>query len=201
LNTNIIKNIFLALGAVFALLLLIVGIGGWLVTGPAPTEECGTTQIKVSPEAAASLDDKIAAFERQIDEAAEGEVLILEITEEEATSKVAQLAKEGRISLEMNYIQIHFIDNSMCGSALVDLLIDMQVVIQATIRVEDGKPDITIEGLHLGRIPIPKTLIDNVMTALEKEVEDRWEALPIEFEQINIENGEMIIIGRVKQTS
>jgi len=189
------------LGSIFALLLLVAGMIGWLITGPAPMEKCGTTQVEVSPEAAARLDDKIEALRQEIDGAAAGKVVILTITEEEATSKLDQLSKEGELPVKMPYIQIHFTDSSIYGCALVDLLIDMQVAIQAKIGVEDGKPDITMESLHLGRLPIPKTLVDNVMTALEREIEYRWEALPIEFDQISIENGEMIIIGRLKQSS
>ena len=199
MDRNIIRTIFLALGAIFALLLLIAGIGGWLITGPTPPYP--GTPVVASDEAALSLDDKIAEFEQEIDEAVCEELLTLTITEEEATSKLDQLAREGELSVEMNCIQIHFADSTIYGSAQVRPVIHMQVAIQATIKAEDGKPDITIESLHLGRLHIPRTLIDNVMTALEREIEDRWEALPIEFEQISIEDGEMIIIGRVKQSS
>lgn len=199
MNTNIIRNIFLALGSIFALLLLIAGIGGWLITGPAPIYR--GTPVQVSDDAATRLDDKIAEFEQQIAQASEGDEVTLRITEEEATSKLDQMAKGGELPVEMNCIQIHFADSTVYGCARVGLVIDMHVAIQATIGVEDGKPDITIESLHLGRLPIPKTLVDNVLTALEREIEDRWEALPIGFEQIRIENGEMIIIGRLKQAS
>ncbi len=188
------------MGAIFALLLLIVGIGGWLITGPAPMEGWGSW-VESSDEAALSLDDKIAEFEQEIDEAVGGELLTLTITEEEATSKLHKLAEEGELPVEMNYIQIHFANGSIYGSAIVGLLIDVQVAIEAKIGVEDGKPDITIESFHLGRLPIPKTLIGTVMTAVMNEVEGRWEALPFEFEQINIENGEMIITMRVKPSS
>ncbi len=71
--------------------------------------------------------------------------------------------------------------------------IDVQVAIQAKIGVEDGKPDITIESLNLGRIPIPKTLINNVMTALERAMEDRWEELPVTLKDVTIEDSVMTI--------
>ncbi|MBE0415738.1 MAG: hypothetical protein IBX36_04260 [Dehalococcoidia bacterium] len=191
MNTNIIRTIFLALGAIFALLLIIAGVAGYLITGPVPTY--AGAKVELSDEAAASLDDKIAELEQQIAQASAGEEVTLVITQEEATSKADQLAKAGELPLEMKHIQIHFVDGSIYGCARVDLLIDVWVAIQAKIGVEDGKPDITIESLHFGRLGIPRTLIENVMRALMKRMEERLEALPVELQDIAIGNGEITI--------
>jgi len=193
LSKNIIRTLFLALGAVFALLLLFVGIGGYFITCPAPIDEWGTTWVKPTDEAALSLDNKIETLKQEIDEAAAGAELTLVITEEEATSKLDQLARDGNLSVEMEYLQIYLSEGMVRAFAKVDMGIDVQVAIQAKIEVEDGKPDITIERLNLGRIPIPKTLINNVMTALERELEGRWEALPVTLQDVTIEDSAMTI--------
>lgn len=194
---NLIRTFFLFLGSVFALLSIIVGVGGYLITGPAP-REAGATAVAVTDEAAESLDNKIEAFQQQIAQASVGERVTLVITEEEATSKLAQLADLGQLPVDIDYVQIHFNDGRVCGFAIVDLGIDMQVALQAKIGAEEGKPDITIESFNLGRLPIPRTLIDQVMSAVMRQMEEQVENIPIELEEVTIENGEMIIRGVTK---
>lgn len=195
-----IQTFFLFLGSVFALLLITVGVGGYLITGPAP-RGAGATPILVTQEAAESLDHKIEQFQREIAEAsamAGHREVTLVITEEEITSKAAQLAAAGRFPVDIDYVQIHFSDGRVCGFALADLGIDVQVGIQARIGVNEGKPDIKIESLNFGRLPISGTLIDQVMTALMRQMEEPLENIPIELQEITIENGEMIIGGITK---
>ncbi|KPJ53938.1 MAG: hypothetical protein AMJ37_01015 [Dehalococcoidia bacterium DG_18] len=192
MNKNVIRTFLLTLGAISAGLLLIAGIGGYFITGPAPIDDW-PNWVKPTDEATTILDDKIAALEQEIDEAATGEELTLKLTEEEATSKLDRLARDGELSVEMEYIQIHFSDGIVWAFARVDMGIDVQVAIQANIGVEDGKPDITIKRLNLGRIPIPKALINSVMTALEQAMTDRWEDLTVSLQDVTTEHGEIAI--------
>jgi hypothetical protein len=191
LNKNIIRTFFLALGTVFAMLLLVAGILGYLITGPPPKWE--KTWVKPTDEAARRLDDKIAALEQQIDEAVAREKLTLEITEEEATSKLDQLARAGNLSMEMEYPQIYFSDGLVQALAKVDMQIYVWVALEATLGVKDGRPDVKIESLHLGRLPIPKALIDSVMTAIEQATEERWDDLHLLLREVTIEQGKIII--------
>ncbi|TEU03112.1 MAG: hypothetical protein E3J24_04575 [Dehalococcoidia bacterium] len=192
MNKNLIRTFLLTVGAISAGLLLIAGIGGYFVTGPAPIDDW-PNWVKPTDEAATILDDKIEALEQEIDEAAAGEELTLKLTEEEATSKLDRLARDGELSVEMEYIQVYFSDGIVQTFARVDMGIDVQVAIEANIEVEDGKPDITIRHLNLGRIPIPKALIDSVMTALERALEERWDDLHLELQEVDIEHGEITI--------
>jgi len=192
LNKNLIRTFLLTVGAISAGLLLIAGIGGYFVTGPAPIDDW-PNWVKPTDEAATILDDKIEALEQEIDEAAAGEELTLKLTEEEATSKLDRLARDGELSVEMEYIQVYFSDGIVQTFARVDMGIDVQVAIEANIEVEDGKPDITIRHLNLGRIPIPKALINSVMTALERALEERWDDLHLELQEVDIKRGEITI--------
>jgi hypothetical protein len=192
-NSNIIRNLFLTLGAISSLLLLIAGIGGYFITGQAPIDDWGQW-IKPTDEAATRLDEEIAEFEEEVDEAVVGEHLALELTEEEATSKLDQLARAGNLSLEIEDPQIYFRDEMVQAFAIVEMGIDVQVAIQAKIGVNGEKPDITIESLNLGRIPIPKALIDSMMTAVERALEERWEGLHLLLQEVSIEQGEIMIV-------
>jgi len=88
------------------MLLLVAGVLGYLITGPPPKWD--KTWVKPNDESAARLDEKVETLELQIDEADGGEELTLELTEEEATSKLDQLARDGNLSVEMEHPQIYF---------------------------------------------------------------------------------------------
>jgi hypothetical protein len=193
LNRNIIRTLFLTLGAISSLLILIAGIGGYFITGQAPIDDWGKW-VKPTDEAAGRLDEKIAAFEEDVDEAVAGEYLALELTEEEATSKLDQLARAGNLSLEIEDPQIYFRDGMVWAFAVVAMGIDVQVAVQAKIGVNGEKPDITIESLNLGRIPIPKALINSMMTAIERALEERWEDLHLLLQEVTIKQGEIMIV-------
>ena len=51
----------------------------------------------------------------------------------------------------------------------------------------------TVSDLHLGRVPVPKTLINTVMTAMERGVEERWASLNVSMIDFTIAEGSMII--------
>lgn len=193
MNNNIIRNLFLTLGAISSLLLLIAGIGGYFITGQAPIDDWGKW-VEPTDEAASRLDEEIAEFEEDTDEAVVGEYLALDLTEEEATSKLDQLARAGNLSIDIKDPQIYFRDGMVCAFAVVEMGIDVQVAIQAKIGINDEKPDITIESLHLGRIPIPRALIDSMINAVERALEERWENLHLLLQEVTIEQGEIMVV-------
>jgi len=193
LNRNVIITLFLTLGAISSLLLLIAGIGGYFITGKAPVDDWGEW-VEPTDGAVSRLDEEIAAFEEENDEAVVGEYIALELTEEEATSKLDQLARAGNLSIDMKYPQIYFRDGMVQAFAIVEMGIDVQVAIQANIGINDEKPHITIESLNLGRIPIPKALINSMITAIERALEERWKDLHLLLQEVNIEQGEIMVV-------
>ena len=199
-NRRPIQTIFLLLGSVFALLLLTAGIMGYLITGPA-SGEVEAEPVTVTYEAAQRLDDRIEAVQREIDEAADmGQRMDVTfvITEEEATSKVIQLSQSDEINLDIEYAQIHFSDGKAYCHGMIDLMIKMNISLEAEIEVVDGETDVTIEGLHIGRLPVPGTLVGQIMRAVMSHYEERLDSIRIDLEEITIGDGEMIIRGRSK---
>lgn len=181
------------------MLLLIAGVLGYLITGPPPKWD--KTWVKPTDEAATSLDEKIEVLEIQIDKADEGDDLFLELTEEEVTSKMDQLARDGDLSVGMEHPQIYFSEGLVQVMARVDLRINVWVAIEATIGVKEGRPDIKIESLHFGRLPVPKMLVNNVVTALERATEERWDELDVALQEVTIAQGELSIILVKKEYS
>lgn len=197
-NTSRIQKIFLLLGSIFALASITAGVLGFFITGPSP-RQVDAKLIPVTYEAAQRLDDKIEALRRQVDEAsAMGRRIevTLVITEEEATSKVLQLSRSGEVNLDIKFAQIHFLDGTAYLFGEVDVVIKMDISLEAEIEVKEGEPDITIRGLHVGRLPIPETLVDQVMRAVMSHYKERLDSIRVDLEEITIGNGEMIIRGR-----
>ena len=198
LSRNLVRTPFLAMGAIFALLLLILGIVGYFITTPAPIGAWGSDWIVPTNESAESLEHKIDRLREDIDAAAPGELLTINITEEEATSKLYCICREGNISVNMEDPQIHFQDGLFRGHAKVDVVIDIHVAFEAEFTASDGKLDATPTDLHLGKIPIPKALSNSIVTALEKEMEERWYTLSVALEDITIDDGVMSVTLRKK---
>jgi uncharacterized protein YpmS len=197
-NTRPIQKIFLLLGSIFALLLITAGILGFLVTGPAP-REAEARPIPVTYEAAQSLDDKIEALRQQVNEAsAMGRRIevTLVTTEEEATSRVIQLSRSGEIKMDIEFAQINFIDGRVYAFGKADLLININISLEAEVEVKDGEPDIKIRSLHLGRLPIPGTLVGQIMRAVMNHYQERLDSIRVDLEEITIGNGEMTFRGR-----
>lgn len=195
---NIVRTVFLALGSMLSLLLIVVGVVGYLLTGPAPVPWSTTPDIWSWYEARA-LDDKVEEFHRQIAEGSAGDSVTLTLLEDELSSRLNELASHERLPLDMRDICVYFDDGLVRGSATVNLLIDVQVAAEARIAIRDGKPVISIESLHLGRLPIPKTLTDNVIAALMGQADARLKRLPIELTEVMVGEAWIIIGGEVKE--
>ena len=183
-----------------SLLLIVVGVVGYLLTGPAPVT-WSTTAETWSWYEARSLDHKVEGFQQQIAEGSAGDSVTLALFEDEVSSRLNELASHERLPLEMKDICIYFDHGLVKASATVNLLIDVQVATEARIAIRDGRPVISIESLHLGRLPIPKTLTDNVIAALMDQAGARLDTLPIELTKVVVGEEWIIIGGEVKEPS
>lgn len=193
LSKKAVRNISTTTCGVFAVLCLFSGIFFYMVTGPVSSDEWGVDRVDPSIELAAGLDDKIDELKQNIEAASSGEELTLTITQEEATSKLDELARNGNIAIDTENPQVHFSPGTICASARVQLGVGMETAVQVEIGAKDGKADFTIRRLEFGRLAIPKTLINNVMTAVEHELVGRWDELPVTVEEIDVTVGMMTV--------
>lgn len=197
---NVLRNVFLALGTVSSLVLITAGVVGYLLTGPAPVQ-WPTAPLPVDDGAAGSLDDAIEAFSQEVEDASPGDRVTLVLLEDEVNSKLNQLAAAEELPLRARDIRVHFLNGALQASAMTDLGIDVQVAIEAQVAVEEGKPRITIQEFYLGRLPIPKTLTDNIIAALMGQAGSRLEALPFELDRIDFGEDWMVIGGEARPAS
>jgi nucleotidyltransferase/DNA polymerase involved in DNA repair len=193
LSKKAVRNITITTCGVFAVIFLISGIFFYLVTGPVSTAGWGVDRITATSELTASLDSKIDELREDIESASSGDEFVLEITQEEATSKIDQLARQGNISIDTDHPQVYFSPGMICASAKIHFVLGIETSVQIEIKTKDGKPDFTIKRLDFGRLILPKTLINNVMTAFEHELGKRWDELAVTVEEIDIEPGIMTV--------
>ena len=193
LDPKVIRTAAITAIGVFAVLCLISGIAFYLLTGPAPTDDWDVSWLMPSEDAAARLDEKIETLREDIESAASGNALVLEITEEEATSKLDKMARDGNLSLSIEYPQVYFSDGLARAEAQVHLVVDVDTAVQIEITARKGRADFTVRRLDLGRLGIPKPLINNVMTAMEHELGARWDELPVAINDIVIGPGVLTV--------
>lgn len=193
LSKKAVRNISITTCGVFAALFLASGIFFYLVTGPVSSDEWAVEHIDPAGELAAGLDDKIEELKQNIEAASSGDMLILIITQEEATSKLDEVARNGDIAIETENPQVYFSQGTICASARISLGVQMETTVQIEISAKNGKADFTIRRLEFGRLAIPKTLINNVMTAVEHELVGRWDESPVTVEEIDVASGVMTI--------
>ena len=193
LSKKAVRNISITTCGVFAALLLASGIFFYLVTGPVSSDEWGVEHIDPAGELAAGLDGKVDELKERIASASSGDTLVFTITQEEATSKLDELARNGDIAVYTEAPQVYFGQGTVCASARISLGVEMDTAVQVEIRAKNGKADFTVSRLEFGRLAIPKTLINNVMTAVEHELVKRWDEAAVTVEEIDIRQGVMTI--------
>lgn len=161
-----LKGFLIAIGVIVVLVLIVGGVGYYLVSRP-PEIAKEMRPVEVSTEDAQSFDQKLEAFRAEVEAAAAGEEVKLIITEEELTSKVSasieKLVEDADLPLGVSDIQINF---SM-GSAylLITATVDYEgpaPPVQAGAEVEidiieaDGGDRLlqyTVNTLSLGALP------------------------------------------------
>jgi hypothetical protein len=193
LSKKAVRNISITTCGVFAAIFLVSGLFFYLVTGPVSTADWGVERITATDEIAAGLDNKIDELKEDIEAASSGYEFVLEITQEEATSKLDQLARQGNISIDTDHPQVYFGQGVVCASATIHMGVCMETAVQVEIGVKDGKADFTIRRLEFGRLALPKTLINTVMTAFEHELVKSWDELAVTVEEIDVQQGVMTV--------
>ena len=197
-NKKVVRNILIVTLGVLGLLGLISGILLWLVTSPVSTGNWNVYPIAVSDSAAAGLDAKITALRNDIANASSGDTLFLAINESEATSRFDQYLQKRNVSVETCSPQVYFENGTVLVLARVRFGVHMGSAVQITVKVKDGKPDFTVARLDLGMLTIPKTLINNIMTAVEHEVGGRWDELAVTVQNVSVNNG-LLMVTMVKK--
>jgi uncharacterized protein YpmS len=85
--------------------------------------------------------------------------------------------------------QVYFSNGTVLVLASVHVGVYMKSAVQITILAKDGKADFTVKRFDLGKLTVPKTLVNNIMTAVEHEVGGRWDDLSVEIKEVAVTEG------------
>ena len=193
-NKKVVRNILIVTLAALGLLGLICGILLYLVTSPVPTGSWDVHPIAFKDSTADALDSKIEKLRNDVDNASSGDVLVLRITEEEATCGLDRYIRQRNVSVETYVPQVYFSNGTVLVLAKVHVGVYMKSAVQVTVAAKDGKADFTVKRVDLGRLTVPKTLVNNIMTAVEHEVGGEWDDLPVVIDEVAVKDGLLKVI-------
>jgi hypothetical protein len=122
----------------------------------------------------------------------------IEIDEEEATSKLADLLATEPSAPNIDQPQITFRDGKVHLSGVArDTPIPINFVVTGRVEAIDGRPQIIVEKVEAGRLPVGGALQSQVDQLLAEQ--DRLIGnLPITVTEIQILEGKMVVTGEPK---
>jgi hypothetical protein len=150
------------------------------------------TPVAVSTEAAARFDTKIATVQNAT------EPTTIEISEEEATSKLAALLATEPNAPQVADTQVAFRDGKIYLSGeTTDTPIAIGFVITGRVEAVDGKPKVIVEEMKAGQFPVPgamRSQVDGLVAEQERLMGD----LPIYVTEVRVLDGTLVVTGEPK---
>ena len=199
-----IKKLAIVLAIVVAVILVIAGVGYYLVTRPSDVEQQAAS-VGVSDEAAQSAQEKIDDFTTQLSTAPEGEVLSLTLTDEEVTSGIVRELKFGdqALPLDVQNPRIMFVQDKIMASGDITVSgFQTNIAIEAEAQAENNQLKLKINQLSLGKLPLPDALVNKIKEGLipgDEIIIDMSEMdIPINLENISIVDGSIVLTGTAR---
>lgn len=184
--TAIVLGAAMALAAVY-----------FFVTRPAPTRVAATT-VPISSAAAGNFDTKV----NQIIAAPPRTDVTVELTDEELTSKFAQIVAVDRtaIGADVQNPQVSVHDGRLFAGGNVrsdSFPVRVNLVVVTIPTAENGKLMLRVERVESGRFPLPSSITDQIVANVQNDalINDN---LPIYVDRVEILNGKLRLTGRPK---
>lgn len=150
------------------------------------------TPVPVSTAAVARFDGKIATVQRAT------EPTTIEISEEEATSKLVTLLATEPSAPRVDQPQIAFRDGKVYLSGVArDTPVAISFVVTGRVEAIDGRPRVTVEGVEAGRLPVAGVLqsqVDQLVADQERLIGE----VPIYVTEVRVLDGTLVVTGRPK---
>lgn len=166
-----------------------------------PDSASQLAEVKPSTEAVASLDQKIAEVEKAVASAQKESKpvpMTLRVTEEELTSKAAHWLEQSADSsaFQVRDPQIHLLPGEIVSTGRVNWNgLDSPLVVTAQVRVQGGKPEVAVQSVELGGLPVPGSVKDQIVDMIHEQMTALWAGLPIQIQDIRLEQGSATITG------
>ena len=214
LKMKVLKWVLISIGSLVGLVLILAGVAYYLASRP-PAIKGEMRPVKISAEAARSLEQKLEAFQQEVQQAAqagEQKEVKLEITEEELNAKIneylKELTSEEELPVSVENVQVNVKDGKLLlvGEAEVSG-VKVQGGVEAKMKVENGKVKLQVNKVDLGRLPLPGGVKKKVLSLIPEEkatidLEDLplglEKNIPVELKNICLKDGKLVIEGMTK---
>ncbi|MBM4433900.1 MAG: DUF2993 domain-containing protein [Chloroflexi bacterium] len=158
--------------------------------------------IAVTPAAARSFDEKLSAMEKAVEDARRsGRATPVEVTftEQELTSKLADVTLSGTAGLVATDIQVHLSGGNVVTTSKVSVQgLHLNVGIVATPVVEGGQAKLVIKDIQTGGVPFPDALKQQIQAQLGQAIDPSALGLPFEVTKVQVLDGKVVISGNAK---
>lgn len=158
--------------------------------------------VPVSAEAAEKFDQKIDAWEAEIEDAVANDkemVITLTITEQEINNKILDILAEGELPIKEALVNLG--EGYLLAYVVIDNPgVDAETGTLALIEVEDEELKITVEDFDLGKLPLPQGVQDGVEKLVNIMTKLKLTDLPVKTTDVQINNHQLIITGVTKTT-
>ena len=192
-----LRWILIGIGGFIVIVLAVLGALYYLFTRP-PAELSEMREVNITEEASKSFDEKMEHFRKALEGGGEVEI---ELTEEEVSSKILDVAKEKLegTPLKPEKIMINFKDGEVevGGEVKVNWGPNPTVNIwgRGEVEVEEGKIKYKLKELKMGSVPGP------VMNLLKKYIPEEGKEGEIKIKDlealdIEIKEGKIILKGK-----
>lgn len=189
---------------VLIVVLLAVAAGGaatYLAT-QRPSVAANLKEIRADPAAARALDDKLEALRAKADAARKaGTSLPVELTisEQELTSKAAELIVPADSPVQPTNVQVHLSDGNVIATSTVSIQgLNVNVGVVATPTVADGKAQLVIQQVQTGGLPLPDAVKQQLNAQIGKNLDPSALGLPMNVSGVQIVDGKIVISGTTK---
>lgn len=148
--------------------------------------------VPVSTAAAVRFDGKVATARRATEPAT------VEITEEEATSKLAESLASEPSAPKVDQPQVIFRAGKVYLSGVSrDTPIPITFVVTGRVEAVAGRPRVTVEQIEAGRLPVTGALQAQVDRLIADQ--DRWIGdLDVYVTEVRVFDGKLAVTGRPK---
>jgi hypothetical protein len=184
-----------------------VGYGGLQILSQYQQQQAarvaeGLRPIVVTPVAAQSFDEKLGAIEKAAGDAKRtGRATPIEVTftEQELTSKLAQMTFSGTGGLVATDMQVHLSGGNVVTTSKVNIQgFSLNVGIVATPVVESGQARLVIKEIQTGGIPVPDALRQQIQAQLGQAIDPSALGIPFEVTKVQVLDGKVVISGTAK---
>jgi hypothetical protein len=193
---RLLRGALIATGIISAAACLLLTVGFYFIAQP-PLIEAEMTMIVPTAVDAQLFDTKLEDFGQSVDQAVSGDEVILLLTQEEVTSKIAELLQWADLDEEIQEVCFNFLEGRILVLAKVDVGTKVSVGLAGTMVIDEGgKPELIIEEVDIGGGTILPSGVKNEvadMVPSRETLTSYIASLPIELSEVFIGDGTLII--------